>query len=59
MKPQSAEEAAAAIVGLIERPMPELYTNPALADLWQRYCRDVAAFEAGLRQPARPGTGAQ
>jgi short-subunit dehydrogenase len=47
-KPQSAEEVAAAIAGLIERPVPEIYTNPALANIARRYYDDVAAFEAGI-----------
>jgi len=48
-RPQSAEEVAAAIAGLIERPVPEIYTNPALADIARRYYYDdVAAFEAGI-----------
>jgi len=48
MKPQSPEEVAAAIVRLIEHPVPEIYTNPASPDLVRRYYEDVAAFEAGL-----------
>jgi|SRR5438132_8894900 len=51
MKPQSAEEVAAAIAGVIERPVAELYTNPASTAIVQRYFEDVAAFEEGLRAP--------
>lgn len=47
MKPQSVEEVAAAIVRLIEHPVPEIYTNPASAAIARRYYEDVAAFEAG------------
>jgi NAD(P)-dependent dehydrogenase (short-subunit alcohol dehydrogenase family) len=49
MKPQTAEEAAAAIVGLIEIPQPELYTNPALAELARQYCLDREAFFDKIR----------
>ena len=49
MKAQSAEEVAAAIAGAIERPVAELYTNPASAPMAQRYFEDVGAFEANLR----------
>ena len=52
MKAQSAEEVAAAIAGAIERPVAELYTNPASAPMAQRYFEDVGAFEANLRAPA-------
>ena len=50
MKPQSPEEAAAAIVSLIENLKPEIYTNPALHEIAVRYCQDVAAFEEGMRR---------
>ncbi len=52
MQPQTAEEVAAAIAGVIEQPVPELYTNPASAAMARRYFEDVAAFEENLR-PAR------
>lgn len=45
MKPQTADEAAQAIVDLIHNPRPEIYTNPALAEVAVRYIQDVAAFE--------------
>ena len=48
MKPQSPEEVAAAIVRVIENPVPEIYTNPASPDLARRYFEDVGAFEAWL-----------
>jgi NADP-dependent 3-hydroxy acid dehydrogenase YdfG len=47
-KPQSAEEVAAAIAGVIENPVPEIYTNPASPAIARRYYEDVAAFEAGM-----------
>ncbi len=43
---QTADEAAAAIVRLIEQPVAEIYTNPALAQTVVRYFQDVGAFEA-------------
>ena len=55
LKPQSAEEVAAAIAALIANPVPEIYTNPALAGIARRYYEDVGAFEAGFGQaPPQP-----
>lgn len=51
MKPQSAEEVAAAVAGVIERPVAELFTNPASAGMAQRYFEDVGAFEESMRAP--------
>jgi short-subunit dehydrogenase len=51
MKPQSAEEVATAIVNLIDHPAPEIYTNPAQAEIARRYYDDVGAFEAAMGQP--------
>ena len=51
MKPQSAEEVAASVAGVIERPVAELYTNPASAGMAQRYFEDVGAFEESMRAP--------
>jgi NADP-dependent 3-hydroxy acid dehydrogenase YdfG len=48
MKPQTAEEVAAAIADLLDHPVPELYTNPASPEIARRYYADVAAFEAGF-----------
>ncbi len=45
---QTADEAAAVIVALIEHPVPEVYTNPAQQALVERYYHDVAAFEQNL-----------
>jgi len=47
LKAQSVEDVATAILSLIENPVPEIYTNPAAADVVRRYYDDVAAFEAG------------
>jgi NAD(P)-dependent dehydrogenase (short-subunit alcohol dehydrogenase family) len=48
---QTVGEVAESIAGLIEHPVPELYTNPASADLARRYFEDVAAFEARMAGP--------
>jgi NADP-dependent 3-hydroxy acid dehydrogenase YdfG len=48
--PQSADEVAAVIVSLVEHPQPEIYTNPALAELCRRYYEDVGAFEQDVLQ---------
>ena len=48
MTPQTAEEVAAAIAGVIEKPVAEMFTNPASAGLAKRYLEDVGAFEANL-----------
>jgi short-subunit dehydrogenase len=45
MAPQTAEEVATAIAGLVEDPRPELYTNPAHPAIARAYYADVAAFE--------------
>ena len=50
---QTAQEVAAAIADLIEKPRAELITNPALAAVGQRYVADVEAFEAKMRTGAR------
>jgi NADP-dependent 3-hydroxy acid dehydrogenase YdfG len=46
---QTPEEVADLIAGLIEKPAPELYTNPASYEIAQRYYRDVGAYEAESR----------
>ncbi len=45
MAPQTAEEVAEAIAQLLHHPVPELYTNPASAELARAYYADVAEFE--------------
>jgi short-subunit dehydrogenase len=47
---QTADEAAAAIVGLIEHPVAEIYTNPAQAPMVAQYFQDVGAFEEQWRK---------
>ena len=42
---QTPQEAAAAIVKVIEQPVAEVYTNPALAAVALKYFQDVGAFE--------------
>ena len=48
MKPQTAEEVAQVIVSFIENPKPEIYTNPASAEIALRYYQDVGAFENAM-----------
>ena len=45
MQPQTPEQVALVIAGLIDRPAAEVYTHPALAEVARRYFVDVAAFE--------------
>jgi NADP-dependent 3-hydroxy acid dehydrogenase YdfG len=52
MKPQTATEVAALIAGVIEKPVAELYTNPASPELARRYYEDVGAFEAAMAKQA-------
>ncbi len=52
---ESAEEVAKKIVGLIERPVPELYTSPASADLAMAYFKDVGEFEENMAARSRSG----
>jgi hypothetical protein len=47
---ESADEVAAKIVSLIENPVAELYTNPDMPELVQRYYQDVGKFEENLVQ---------
>lgn len=42
---QSVDEVATAIVGVIDHPVPEIYTAPYLAPIARRYIDDVGAFE--------------
>jgi len=50
---QTAGEVAAAIAGVIDRPVAEIYTNPQHAAIAERYFHDVAAFERGMPPPPR------
>jgi short-subunit dehydrogenase len=51
---ESAHDVASKIVGLIENPVPELYTNPSMTDLVLRYCQDVGRFEENMARQSRP-----
>jgi short-subunit dehydrogenase len=46
MKPQTAEEVAAIVADLIDRPVAEVYTNPASHPVSARYFADVGLFES-------------
>jgi NADP-dependent 3-hydroxy acid dehydrogenase YdfG len=46
---QSAGEVARAIAAVIDRPVAEVYTNPALAGTVLKYFQDVGAFERELQ----------
>jgi short-subunit dehydrogenase len=46
MKPQTPEEVAAIVAGVIDRPVAEVYTDPASPALAARYFEDVERFEA-------------
>ena len=48
--PQTADEVATVIAGVIDQPVAEVYTNPHQAAIAQRYIQDVAAFERAQRQ---------
>ena len=50
--PQTAEEVAAVILQVIDHPVAEVFTNPALGGVVRRYFDDVGAFETGMRGPA-------
>jgi short-subunit dehydrogenase len=47
---QTPEEVAERIASLLERPVPELYTNPTQAGLAREYYQDVGAFEEKARR---------
>ena len=51
VQPQTAEQVASVIAGVIERPVPEVFTNPASAELVRAYYADVGAFEARAGRP--------
>jgi len=50
LKMQSADEVAAIIVDTINNPKPEIFTQPALAEITANYYRDVGAFEQNMKQ---------
>ncbi|HEX8391254.1 MAG TPA: SDR family NAD(P)-dependent oxidoreductase [Longimicrobium sp.] len=49
MKPQTAEEVAEVIAGVIAAPRADVYTNPVSPEMARRYYDDVEAFEAQVR----------
>src|SRR5438270_173518 len=51
----TAEEVASKISSLIEHPVAELYTNPAMAELASRCYRDVAKFEENMARRTASG----
>jgi len=51
LRMETPEQVAAAIESVIHNPVPEIYTNPASAEIVQKYFRDVAAFEDELYKP--------
>jgi short-subunit dehydrogenase len=53
---QSVEVVADMIAQTIDHPVPEVYTNPASADMARRYLADVEAFETHGDNPWRPRT---
>ena len=46
--PQTPQQAAAAIVELIDHPRAEIYTNPGQSEMVARYFADVASFEENM-----------
>src|SRR5881396_3261953 len=51
---ESADEVAGKIASLIEHPVPEVYTNPSMPDLVQRYYQDVGKFEESMDRRTAP-----
>src|SRR5882672_926049 len=49
MQAQTAEDVAGVVAELIDRPVAEVYTNPASSALAARYFDDVARFERDAR----------
>ncbi len=47
--PQTAEEVAGIIAGVIRKPVAEIYTNPASSSLVRAYQEDIVGFEARMR----------
>ena len=48
IQPQSVAEVVDVMARLIDEPRAEVFTNPAAAEVVQRYIEDVGAFEAQL-----------
>ena len=53
MEMQSPEDVVQVIERVIDDPVADVYTNPASADLVQRYYRDIVAFESELAGRSR------
>lgn len=53
MRVQEPEEVAGRISDLIKNPWPEIYTNPALVDIFRAYYEDVGAFEENMVHRAK------
>lgn len=51
---QTAEEVATCIVDVIDKPVPEVYTNPTHKEFAARYYQDVGAFEDHFAEQRRP-----
>ncbi|MEO6878878.1 MAG: SDR family oxidoreductase, partial [Gemmatimonadaceae bacterium] len=49
---QTVEQVADVVAVVIDKPVAEVYTNPASADMARRYFADIEAFEA---QSGNPG----
>ena len=54
MAPQTTDEVAAVIAGVLDHPAADVYSQPALHGIAQRYYADVEAFE---RQASPVGAG--
>jgi short-subunit dehydrogenase len=53
MRVQEPEEVAERISDLIKNPRPEIYTNPALVDIFKSYYEDVGTFEENMIHRAK------
>jgi short-subunit dehydrogenase len=51
---QTVEQVADIVAGAIEKPVAEVYTNPASAEMARRYFADVEAFETTGANPWAP-----
>jgi short-subunit dehydrogenase len=52
MQSQTAEEVAAVVADVIDKPVAEVYTNPASQGVAARYFADVGGFESGAERRA-------
>jgi short-subunit dehydrogenase len=51
---QTVQEVAEVVAAVIEKPVAEVYTNPASAEMARRYFADVEAFETQSGNPWAP-----